>query len=84
MTEKVSPIRRLPYSIGDDDEIPLDFYYIPAHYQDSLSCVLIPHGTIIDRIEKLAYDISQDYDGETIHFLCVLKGLLTSSLYQSD
>lgn len=52
----------------------LEHFYIPAHYQDSISSILITHGTIIDRIEKLAFDISQDYDGETIHLLCVLKG----------
>ena len=32
------------------------------------------HGSIVDRVEKLAYDINQDYKGETIHMLCVLKG----------
>ena len=34
----------------------------------------MPHGSIVDRVEKLAYDINQDYKGETIHLLCVLKG----------
>ena len=41
------------------------------HLLDSL---LVPHGSIVDRVEKLAYDINQDYKGETIHMLCVLKG----------
>ena len=31
-------------------------------------------GAIVDRIEKLAYDMMQDYHGETIHLMCVLKG----------
>jgi hypoxanthine phosphoribosyltransferase len=35
---------------------------------------MIPHGQIVDRVEKLAYDISQDYAGETIHLMVVLKG----------
>ena len=34
----------------------------------------MPRGSIVDRVEKLAYDISKDYEGETIHLLCVLKG----------
>lgn len=29
---------------------------------------------IVDRVEKLAADITKDYDGVTIHLLCVLKG----------
>ena len=36
--------------------------------------MLISHGTIVDRVEKLAYDITQDYKGQTLHLLCVLKG----------
>ena len=31
---------------------------------------------IVDRVEKLAYDIVRDYSGNTIHILCVLKGQL--------
>lgn len=68
-------IRREPYFISDTDSLPLDNFYIPAHYQDSLKSLLVPHGMIVDRVEKLAYDISQDYQGHTIHILCVLKGI---------
>jgi hypoxanthine phosphoribosyltransferase len=35
---------------------------------------LIPKGLITDRVEKLAQDIRQTYEGKTIHILCVLKG----------
>ena len=31
-------------------------------------------GLIVDRINKLAHDINEDYHGETLHILCVLKG----------
>jgi hypothetical protein len=41
--------------------------------QDYISHVLLPHGTIIDRIEKLAADIRADYADSTPHFLVVLK-----------
>jgi hypoxanthine phosphoribosyltransferase len=66
--------RRSPLYIEDDLKVKLEHFYIPAHYQDTLECLLVPHGMIVDRIEKLASDIIQDYHGQTIHLLCVLKG----------
>ena len=66
--------RRNPLIIDENAEIKLDYFYIPLHYQDTISSILIPHGMIVDRVEKLAYDILQDYHGQTIHLLCVLKG----------
>jgi hypoxanthine phosphoribosyltransferase len=67
--------RREPLFIEPEgSRIGLEHFYIPEHYQDSLDSLLIPHGQILDRIEKLAYDIIQDYQGVTIHLLCVLKG----------
>ena len=38
---------------------------------------MIPHGQIVDRVEKLAWDIMSDYSGQTVHLLCVLKGAST-------
>ncbi len=70
----IETARRQPLFIEDDLRIDLTHFYIPLHYQDTLEHLLIPHGTIVDRVEKLAYDISQDYLGETIHLLVVLKG----------
>lgn len=66
--------RRQPLFMEDQTFIGLDYYYVPLHYQNTLQSILIPHGNIVDRVEKLAYDIHQDYVGETIHILCVLKG----------
>lgn len=66
--------RRKPYFISDEVSLELNHFYVPAHYNDTLDCLLIPHGMILDRVEKLAYDITQDYHGQTIHLLCVLKG----------
>lgn len=66
--------RRPPLIIEDNLEIDLNHYYIPFHYNDTLKHLLIPHGNIVDRVEKLAYDIMSDYQGQTIHLLCVLKG----------
>lgn len=66
--------RREPYVVADDAGRSLDHFYIPAHYQETLKEMLVPHGMIVDRVEKLAYDIAEDYKGLTIHFLVVLKG----------
>ena len=39
-----------------------------------LNLFVRPHGMIVSRVEKLAKDIAEDYKGETIYILCVLKG----------
>lgn len=71
----IAPLmRREPYFLEDDLSIATNHFYIPEHYQDTLDSLLVPHGMIVDRVEKLAYDITTDYEGHTIHLLCVLKG----------
>ena len=67
--------RREPFFVKDKNTMGLEHFYVPAHYQDTLDGLLIPFGAISDRVEKLAYDITQDYNGQTIHLICVLKGL---------
>lgn len=42
--------------------------------QEYLDHVLLPHGMIVDRIEKLAADIRADLPDVTPHLLVVLKG----------
>jgi hypoxanthine phosphoribosyltransferase len=42
--------------------------------QPFLKNVLLPHGMISDRVEKLAQDIIEDYPSSTPHLLVVLKG----------
>eukprot|EP00920_Eleutheroschizon_duboscqi_P027599 GHVT01067615.1.p1 GENE.GHVT01067615.1~~GHVT01067615.1.p1 ORF type:complete len:281 (+),score=48.69 GHVT01067615.1:237-1079(+) len=49
-------------------------FVIPGHYRESLDRILIPHGLILDRIEKLAFDIRQAFGDEELHLLCILKG----------
>jgi hypoxanthine phosphoribosyltransferase len=52
-------------------------FCIPKHYEDYIDKVLMPHGMIQDRIEKLAADIFHDMiDHQEIHIsaVCVLKG----------
>ncbi|XP_057643991.1 phosphoribosyltransferase domain-containing protein 1 [Chionomys nivalis] len=52
----------------------LDLFTYPQHYYDNLECVLIPHGIIVNRIERLAKDIMKDIGYHDILVLCVLKG----------
>uniref|UniRef100_A0A670YEA3 Phosphoribosyl transferase domain containing 1 n=1 Tax=Pseudonaja textilis TaxID=8673 RepID=A0A670YEA3_PSETE len=52
----------------------LDLFTYPQHYCGDLDYVLIPHGIIVDRIERLAKDIMQDIGHNDIVVLCVLKG----------
>ncbi|XP_052584777.1 phosphoribosyltransferase domain-containing protein 1 isoform X2 [Peromyscus californicus insignis] len=52
----------------------LDLFTYPQHYYGDLECVLIPHGIIVDRIERLAKDIMKDIGYHDILVLCVLKG----------
>jgi hypoxanthine phosphoribosyltransferase len=47
---------------------------IPLHYRDHLESVLIPHGLISDRTERLANEIINDNTGQPLVCFCVLKG----------
>lgn len=52
----------------------LDSFFIPKQIESYLDSVIIPKGLIDDRIEKIAYNIAQDYNDEPFVALCVLKG----------
>ncbi|NWQ79735.1 PRDC1 protein, partial [Columbina picui] len=52
----------------------LDLFTYPQHYYGDLEYVLIPHGIIVDRTERLAKEIMQDIGDNDIVVLCVLKG----------
>lgn len=58
----------------------INHFATPAHHQDSLEYILIPNGVIKDRIEKLAEDVFEQFDGHEVQFVCVLKGAGISSL----
>lgn len=48
---------------------------LPRHYQDCFSKVLIPHGLVLDRVRKLAFDYYNNLDkSKDIVLVCVLKG----------
>ncbi|TNN57197.1 Phosphoribosyltransferase domain-containing protein 1 [Liparis tanakae] len=51
----------------------LELFTYPEHYHEDIDSVYIPHGVIMDRVERLARYITEDF-GDSITVLCVLKG----------
>ncbi|OMH80077.1 Hypoxanthine-guanine phosphoribosyltransferase [Zancudomyces culisetae] len=51
----------------------LSHFTYPEHYSEDITDVIIPNGLIIDRVEKLARTIIEQYDGRLV-ICCVLKG----------
>ncbi|XP_033964816.1 phosphoribosyltransferase domain-containing protein 1 [Pseudochaenichthys georgianus] len=53
----------------------LDLFSYPEHYHEDIESVYIPHGIIMNRVERLAHYIMDDFaDNNNIMVLCVLKG----------
>ncbi|XP_051909724.1 phosphoribosyltransferase domain-containing protein 1-like isoform X1 [Hippocampus zosterae] len=52
----------------------LDLFTYPEHYHDDIDNVYIPHGVVMNRIERLARYIVDDFVDDNIMVLCVLKG----------
>ncbi|KAH6562355.1 hypothetical protein BASA50_006561 [Batrachochytrium salamandrivorans] len=59
--------------IKADQQHLLEHFSIPKHYEDDVSSILIPHGLIRDRVEKLAQLIAYD-STKPLVACCVLKG----------
>ncbi|XP_022080007.1 hypoxanthine-guanine phosphoribosyltransferase-like [Acanthaster planci] len=60
-----------------DDDVKgynLSMFCVPRHYEQDLESILIPHGVILDRTERLARDIVSDMGKDSLVVLCVLKG----------
>jgi hypoxanthine phosphoribosyltransferase len=51
----------------------LDHFVIPTHYEHDVSSILIPHGVIMDRVNKLARLIVDEATGPLV-VCCILKG----------
>ncbi|TPX73335.1 hypoxanthine phosphoribosyltransferase [Chytriomyces confervae] len=66
--------------INVDATLPKEAFVIPHHYYDDVESVLIPHGLILNRIEKVAQDIANDAQGPLVA-CCVLKG---ASVFYAD
>ena len=43
-------------------------------YQDFLQEILIPEDKLHARIQELGNEISQDYHGQDLHLICILRG----------
>jgi hypoxanthine phosphoribosyltransferase len=63
-----------PFYVADGTTYSLEHFALPAAYKGYLSSVLLPHGLVVDRVEKLAADICAAYPDSTPHILVVLKG----------
>lgn len=72
----VQPSKRRDGIVIEDDwpGYSLDLFSYPAHYAGDLDCVIVPHGVIMDRTERLARNIMDDLGNHDIVVLCVLKG----------
>ncbi|ERE79518.1 phosphoribosyltransferase domain-containing protein 1 [Cricetulus griseus] len=73
-SEKAPDSRRGVVLMGNWPGYDLDLFTYPKYYFSDLECVLIPHGILVDRIERLAKDIMKDIGCHDILVLCVLKG----------
>jgi len=51
----------------------LEHFVIPSHYARDLDSILIPHGVIMDRVDKLAKLIVDNSSGPLV-CCCILKG----------
>ena len=62
--------------ISDDFEgYAKEQFCIPKHYEEDIERVIIPKGFVLDRTERLARDIFEEFDmSKPIAALCVLKG----------
>ncbi|KAI8062752.1 hypoxanthine-guanine phosphoribosyltransferase [Gongronella butleri] len=58
----------------DKNHYSLDHFVIPKHYEHDVSSILIPHGVIMDRIQKLARLIVDENQGTPLVVCCILKG----------
>lgn len=59
------------------DESPqyhLECFCIPSHYKEDLEEIILPHGIVQDRIQRMARDIVSDFGQQPLVCLCVLKG----------
>jgi len=57
----------------EGQEYDRDYFMIPKHYEDSIDHVMVPHGLILNRVEKMARDIHEE-SSDSITILCILKG----------
>nr|CAH8855711.1 unnamed protein product [Trichobilharzia regenti] len=63
-----------------NDDFPGYFgnnFLLPARYQEYIESIIVPHGMVLDRLDKMASDILDTYEASythSIHVICILKG----------
>jgi len=77
-TASIGASSKPPFVVPDHVSWDPTLFSVPEHYEADLKSVMIPHGLVMDRINKLAVDILHAYHfreaGTRVHMLCVLKG----------
>jgi len=54
---------------------PVNMFSVPKHYENDLDSVMLPHGLILNRTERMAKEIFDNLDhSKPLVALCVLKG----------
>ena len=76
-------MKKLSWPIIDDSmTFDLEHFSIPRHYANDVESILLPHGIILDRVDRLAHVIVNDYHerhrdddkAPGLVVVCVLKG----------
>ncbi|CAH8855761.1 unnamed protein product [Trichobilharzia szidati] len=52
-------------------------FMLPARYEKYIESIIVPHGMVLDRLNKMASDILDTYEclrTRSIHIICILKG----------
>ncbi|EGD77954.1 hypoxanthine phosphoribosyltransferase 1 [Salpingoeca rosetta] len=74
-TNGANPAKRPFIRVPDESAAySLDSFCIPAHYKNDLEEIVLPHGIVQDRIQRMARDIVEDHQHQPLVCLCVLKG----------
>lgn len=60
--------------VKNTDFLSPDKVVIPKKHLKYVSDIVLTRGLIIDRIEKLAYEIANDYKDKTVYLVIVMKG----------
>ncbi|CAH8545918.1 unnamed protein product [Heterobilharzia americana] len=52
-------------------------FILPARYEKYIESIIVPNGMVVDRLNKMASDITDHYESSfarSIHMICILKG----------
>ena len=72
-----APRKAIHVNDAAESRYEVDAFSVPEHYAQDLEYIMLPHGLVLSRTERIAADIHHDYiaGGKgKVHLLCVLKG----------